>query len=536
MRSRLLVCAALLFGACSSDTRGHRNDGGGPGGNGDGGVPPGEDPTDCNAAAAAKSYVGCDYWPTVVGNNVWNIFDYAVVVANAGVDTANITVDGPNNVHQTQMVPPNTLVKIYLPWVSDLKGVEADSCGSSVPLDGTISHPGGAYHLTSSIPVTVYQFNALEYKGAGGAEFKDWSSCPGNQPCALNNNMPVGCFSFTNDASLLLPSTAMTGNYRVTGFHGSGVPGLGGMTTYFAVTGTVAGTQVTVKLSSTATVLAGGGVPATGPGGTFTFTVGAGDVVEVVGQGDDATDLSGSLVKANNPVQVITGVPCTQNPTGVQACDHMEESVFPAETLGQHYFVTVPTGPRGKPVGHVVRLYGNFDGTHLTYDPPVAGAPATLNAGQVVDLGVLTTDFEVKGDQSFAVGSFMLGGEQVDPNAPQQMQEGDPSQSMAVAVEQYRLKYVFLAPDDYDFSFVDVVAPSGTELMLDGVNVTVAAKPIGGSGFGVVRVPIPKSGEGAHVLTSTAPVGIQVMGYGLYTSYQYPGGLDLNAIAPVPIG
>jgi hypothetical protein len=25
-----------------------------------------------------------------------------------------------------------------------------------------------------------------------------------------------------------------------------------------------------------------------------------------------------------------------------------------------------------------------------------------------------------------------------------------------------------------------------------------------------------------------------VMGYGAYTSYQYPGGLDLRAIAPVP--
>jgi hypothetical protein len=105
-----------------------------------------------------------------------------------------------------------------------------------------------------------------------------------------------------------------------------------------------------------------------------------------------------------------------------------------------------------------------------------------------------------------------------------------------VAVEQYRMKYVFLAPDDYDFSFVDVVAPSGTELTLDGATVGVAATAIGTTGFGVVRVPIPKSGGGAHVLTSTKPVGIQVMGYGLYTSYQYPGGLDLNAIAPVPIG
>src|SRR5437868_1834636 len=109
MRSRLLF-AVILLGACSSTSRTHQGDGGN-GGNGDGGVI-GEDPGDCDAAAAAKSYVGCDYWPTVVGNNVWNIFDYAVVVANAGVNTADITVDGPSGVHLTNSVPPNTLVKI----------------------------------------------------------------------------------------------------------------------------------------------------------------------------------------------------------------------------------------------------------------------------------------------------------------------------------------------------------------------------------------------------------------------------------------
>jgi hypothetical protein len=206
MRSRLLLALVFVAACGANNSRRGNGDAGMNNGN-DGGITNGEDPADCNAAAAAKSYVGCDYWPTVVGNNVWDIFDYAVVVANAGTTGADITVDGPNIVEQKQQVPPNTLVKIYLPWVSDLKGMQADMCGSSVPLSASISHPGGAYHLTSSVPVTVYQFNALEYKGQGGAEAKDWSSCPGLLPCALNNNVPVGCFSFTNDASLLLPAT-----------------------------------------------------------------------------------------------------------------------------------------------------------------------------------------------------------------------------------------------------------------------------------------------------------------------------------------
>ena len=40
-------------------------------------------PTTCAQAAMTRSYVGCDYWPTVTTNPVWSIFDFAVVVANA---------------------------------------------------------------------------------------------------------------------------------------------------------------------------------------------------------------------------------------------------------------------------------------------------------------------------------------------------------------------------------------------------------------------------------------------------------------------
>src|SRR5262249_13744190 len=53
------------------------------------------DPTTCAQAAAGRTYVGCDYWPTVVANNVWSIFDYAVVVANGQTVPASVTVTGP---------------------------------------------------------------------------------------------------------------------------------------------------------------------------------------------------------------------------------------------------------------------------------------------------------------------------------------------------------------------------------------------------------------------------------------------------------
>lgn len=105
--------------------------------------------------------------------------------------------------------------------------------------------------------------------------------------------------------------------------------------------------------------------------------------------------------------------------------------------------------------------------------------------------------------------------------------------SYMTAVEQYRTKYVFLAPSNYDLSYADVVMPMDATLELDGAAVTKAPTAIG-SGYGVVRLGLGPGQQGAHVLTSSAPVGLQVMGYGRYTSYQYPGGMNLKAIAPPP--
>lgn len=498
---------------------------------GDSGPHLGGDPKTCAEAAMFKTYLGCDYWPTVVANNVWSIFDYAVIVANGQSTAVNVTVTGPNGTNQMVSVPAGGLEKIYLPWVASLKGPDTDTCGIATPLPGSVKAAGGAYHLVASAPVTVYQFNALEYKGQGGKPGKDWSSCPGNQTCPSNLG-PVGCFSFSNDASLLLPSTAMTNNYRVTGIHGWSLANLGA---YFAVTATQDNTTVKIHVSSTGQIIAGGGLSATSANGNAQITLNAGDVIEVLGGATDQSDLSGSLVQSDKPVQVITGVPCIQTPLGTQACDHLEETVFPAETLGKDYLVSTPTGPNGNTPGHVLRLYGNVDGTNLTYSPnKPSGCPATINAGQVADCGVVNIDLRIKGDHEFGVGSFMLGGALQDPSAMVGMQKGDPSQSQMVAIEQYRTKYIFLAPDDYDVSYVDVAGPSGVAVTIDGAPISATFNPVGATGYGVARVRLGAGQGGAHVLTATKPVGIQVIGYGNYTSYQYPGGLDLQIIAPPP--
>jgi hypothetical protein len=548
-----VIASAVVGGACSATGRPSDFDdndgGGGPGGPGagagdmgvgglinpagGGGAPPTvvEDPKTCEEAAAAKSYVGCDFWPTVVDNIVYELFDYAVAVANAGDTEADVTVTRNGATVATEKVPPNGLKTLYLPWVTELKTAQSPiACAGTPNKTQTVRAEGGAYHLVSTRPVTVYQFNAIEYAGKGGPPGKNWSACTGFF-CAAN-----GCFSFTNDASLILPSTALTGNFRVTGPRAWADPDNGNseIPPYFAVTGVKDGTQVTVSLSATASIAGGGGVSSAGAGGKVTFSLDAGDVVQVLG--GPGADMGGTLVQASAPVQVISGIACSNMPFNVDACDHLEESVLPAETLGRHYFVTVPTSHKGSPVGAVVRIYGNVDGTALTYPGQKPGAaPATINAGQVVDLGVINQDFEIVGDHEFAVETFQVGASMIDPGVAPNQQKGDPAESQMTAVEQYRKKYIFLAPTDYDVSFVDIVQPLSAQVTLDGAVVTTPVTPLS-SGFGIARVQLgfgPLS-DGAHVLSATEPVGIQVMGYGTYTSYQYAGGLNLGQIAPPP--
>jgi hypothetical protein len=482
------------------------------------------DPETCEQAAHSHSYIGCDFWPTVTPNNVWSIFDFAVVVANTSEKTVNVKVERSGKPIATATLAPRSLETIYLPWVVELKGADADPAAHAVPITESASVQAGAYHLATDFPVTVYQFNPLEYAPEGGPADKKWTDCPADAS--------TKCFSYSNDASLLLPSTAMTGSYRVAGYPGWNKSKMG---PFVAVTAVFDNTKIDVAWSATAALLKGSKLGALGPKAKASFTLNRGDVELFVGP--DSADFSGSLLSSDKPIQILSGVPCTNIPQGTPACDHIEETVFPAETLGEHYVVAPPTGPNGDTPGHVVRLYGNFDGTTLKYSgSKPANAPTTLNDGEVVDLGQVTVPFEITGDKAFAVASFMLGGSIVDPKGSASgSRKGDPSQSLMVGVEQFRDSYVFLAPTDYPINYVDIIAPLGAAITLDDQKLTTTPAAIGASGHGVLRIKLGKGNKGAHTLKSTLPVGIQVSGYGDFTSYYYPGGLNLKYIAPPPI-
>jgi len=497
------------------------------------------DPMTCAEAVTFRTYLGCEYFPTVLGNAVNPIFDFAVVVANASDEEASIHVEGPNAFTTDATVAPHALTTVYLPWVDALKGPNVDGFCISDRFASSVIAPAGAYRLTSTRPVAAYQFNPLEFQALGGPPGKVWS-CDPTAICTCN--------TYANDASLLLPKNALTPNYFAFTWRDAGAES---KPSYIAVTAVEDATEVVVKVGPLGTIQAG---PAgstlveAGPGTVFSLMMNALDVVELMAV--PGTDLSGTQVQAtgDKPIQVMTGNPAANVPDpATPSADHLEEIVFPAEAVGHDYVVTVPTGPHGTPVQHVVRLFGHAMPTTLSYFPAKpAGAPDTLAAGAVAEFAA-SVDFQVQGTAPFAVGSFLVGGQVLDPAADPRDSMGDPSQSLTTGKAQFRERYVFLAPSDYTANFVDIVAVAGTAVTLDGtaLDATTATKLAGRADDGtteltydVYRVQLAATRAGQHELSATQPVGIQVAGYGRFTSYQYPGGLNLNLVSdppPIPV-
>jgi len=95
--------------------------------------------------------------------------------------------------------------------------------------------------------------------------------------------------------------------------------------------------------------------------------------------------------------------------------------------------------------------------------------------------------------------------------------------------EQYRTDYLFYAATSWQANFVDIIAPKGASVKVDGVNVA-NWKGIGNSGFDIAHVQLANNGNGTHTVSGDQKVGISVYGLQSYGSYWYPGGLDLDLI------
>jgi hypothetical protein len=196
------------------------------------------------------------------------------------------------------------------------------------------------------------------------------------------------------------------------------------------------------------------------------------------------------------------------------------------------------------------------DGTTLTYDPAVAGAPTTLASGQVVDFETTSAFVVTSQDSShpFYVAQLMTGEGVTGGSRPGCMPPatdgcplGDEEYVNVLAPAQFLSRYVFFTDPTYATTNLVLLRQAGTngfaDVTLDCAGVLTGWVPVGTSGkyemtnIDLVRGAVPNGtcNNGPHVATSTSTFGVVVWGLDSFSSYAYPAGGNIAPINPVSV-
>ncbi len=550
----------------------------------------------CELARRTSSYIGCEYWAVELENHLLydeqiredqlppfgivltnpsdtydaqiTIFDDEGVIADAvgerivGVDRNDpsltlervvsevvdrtgrqlFVVDGPV---QNIVLPRGSLMTVILPH-------------KRIPF-GESAVGNFGYKVTSTQPVVAYQFN----------------------PLCCNYNT-------TNDASLLIPESALTSDYLYLGYAIFAGTSQARLDDPWSATLTVVanqdGTEVDVKLP----LPKGNGRPyaglvypenlagrseserriiGPGPDGIIKVTLDAFEVLNLGGTGaSPVEDLTGARISSSKPVAVFSGHSCAYVPYTLGFCDHIESQLFPLETWGRR-FVLAPLKRRNQvddPASTREATYWKFlarqDDTRIlvgmdishgprgTLRPADEGVPSCVDFSDDPTLGIIrldqgqTCEFGTRGmllaqsNHPISVGAFLSGQDSVFQDAEPGDRAGDPAFFLVPPEEQYRTSYTFLTPKTYFQNYVTVTMQPGFGVELNGEMVRLEDHDFEAlEEEGLVRAHIPLE-EGPHTISSLVPFGIVVYGYDDYVSYAYTGGLNLTKLSELPGG
>lgn len=449
---------------------------------------------------------GCSFYP----GNFWStstLGQLGIVAANTSNEiSAQVTLSDKNGTIETKTAAPGGLVVFRVDHNRN-------------KLDRTELAKKG-FHLASSAPVAAYLFHPIDAAQV-----------------------------FSGSATLMLPEHVMAKNYFAVSYtYNSSLPttpaqGQG----LLAVIGMADNTQVEVTVP--VATMAGTGVKALARGETLTTTINRLDVLEII-QSNTMEDISGATVKSSAPVAVYGGAGAVSIPKTAVGGNHLGVQMYPLTTWGKRY-VGTKFKQRNATDHDYYRILASIDNTTVTF----TGSGATLPSPQTINRGAFfefdtDADFEITADHpilafqympawgnlsgTFSASDFPNGAPPGCPYAANSVQcLGDANMAPLVPVEQYRSDYLFYVPETYHYNFVNVIAPLGTALQLDGKSVSEPLRPLGNGTLGRAILTVK---AGNHRITGDMPFGLMSYGYAWATSYSYPGGLNLEMINPNPPG
>jgi hypothetical protein len=492
----------------------------------------------CESAEENKSTIGCDFYSVIPGPEyevrgscfaamLANTWTTPVTITAAwggttgdGATIARVPVGQGNALSYQPLtngqLQPGEIAIVFLAQYSsgDFLQVPCPSgtqslVNSATEVDGT--GMGTAFHITTDRPVVAY-------------DIFPWG----------------GASSFVTSATLLVPTPTWGDNVIAVDAYEAN-PSLAFVNGFPHIQVVASQDNTEVTISPTSAIVGGNGVPGTGQGVPITYTLDAGQVLQL----QQPARLIGSPIQATAPISVWGGTACMNIPIGSSACDAAHQQLMHVQALGNRY-LGAQYRPRANGPEESVpyTIVGAVDGTTLSYDPAApAGAPTTLASGQFA-IFETATQFSVTSqdaDHPFYLASHMTGGSLAGGN-------GDPEYVNVVAPQQWLDFYLFLTDPTYantnlvftrkrhaDMTFKDVT--------LDCAGVLTGWQPIGTAGeFEFTRVDLVANGQpvggcdnGAHNADSEAPFGLTVWGFDQYASYGYPGGMSVKPINTVVV-
>ncbi len=315
--------------------------------------------------------------------------------------------------------------------------------------------------------------------------------------------------------------------------------------------------NTTVRLRATANLPGGGGAPAAATGVETSTVLAAGQYAQWQ-LPTGAADPSGTLIATDRPVGVFAGnrflrLQTVPAPGG----ESTHQQMLPIDALGSEY-VGAPYETRRMdlaPESVPYRLMGVVAGTRLTFDPPIAGAPSTLDRGVVADI-VSAEPFVVTSQDAMHPFTFaqlmtsanLPGGSRPGATAtgPYGLQLGDEEFVLAFPPAQYLSRYVFFTDPSYPTTNLVLVRERNQSevfvpIFVDCLGEVSGFRPIGTAGrYEMTTVDLVRTGvgnhgcaNGPHSAHSAVPFGLVVWGLDSFSSYAYAAGGNASRLATI---
>ncbi len=535
----------------------------------------------CDMARQRSSYDGCTFFAVDLpqigeAERRQDQHPFAVVLANTQSYGVRVTIDYADG-SIAQAAGPTVVPGGDVSVASQVETADGEVRDASGSVEGVEIPPQGigTFILPSRSAGTVVQGNRVDYVSEIAARAYRVQT---DGPVTAYQFQPLCCnYSFTNDATLLIPAGSQGLDYLAVSATHQSRPG------FLTVVASEQATTLDIDLGNRRVALPPG---LQLQGGMLRTELEPYEVLTLVTSGGTGlqADLTGVRVAASTEVSVFGGHVCTDIPHDSNACDHLETVVMPVSTWRAEY-VAAHTLLRSRQPTEVnyYRIQVAEAGTRISIDPAMdqlsplppmarglpncteaveAGGQLVLGAGQWCEFGT-QSDFVLRANNRIQLTQFISGQESTRPNPVGGCRSnddcdggrcflgqcigrsggdhaGDPAMTIVPPTDQFRTEYIFLTPSTYWAQYVNIIHVPGAEILLDGIGMNLGemfseeqlpwlAEADESIGDGHWMRSVIKLGPGRHQIEALdgQPFGIMVYAYDDYVSYAYPGGMDL---------